>query len=255
MYHSLARFYDRYTEDVSYPDWADFAQEYLLPGGWQDVSEAVPLVLDLACGTGQLTCCLAERGYDMIGLDCSGEMLAVARQTAEEKGLSNVLWICQDMCRMNLFGTVRAMICATDGVNHLTRRADLEQFFRRAANYLDNQGVLLFDALTERYFRETIGNNVFVDDSPAGTCLWMSRYQPKRRLCSYDITIYEQTEGDRYQRSDDRVVERAWTESELRQGLKLAGLNLEAVYGGTDRRNISSRDSRRWYVCRRPNRE
>ena len=38
------------------------------------------IVLDLACGTGSLTRLLAQRGYDMIGVDASPEMLMQAME-------------------------------------------------------------------------------------------------------------------------------------------------------------------------------
>ena len=72
-YHFLAGCYDRFTYDVDYASWADYIQRHFsrcsLPGN---------TVLDLACGTGSLTRELALRGYELIGVDRSPEMLAEA---------------------------------------------------------------------------------------------------------------------------------------------------------------------------------
>jgi 2-polyprenyl-3-methyl-5-hydroxy-6-metoxy-1,4-benzoquinol methylase len=45
-------------------------------------------VLELACGTGRLTLPLAREGHEVVGLDASPRMLAVARRRAQEAGLA-----------------------------------------------------------------------------------------------------------------------------------------------------------------------
>ena len=79
-YEFLAGCYDELTTDVGYARWADFLERIFARGG-----RRVHTVLDLACGTGSLTRELALRGYEMIGVDRSEEMLC---QAAESAGIS-----------------------------------------------------------------------------------------------------------------------------------------------------------------------
>ena len=107
MYDLLAPLYDRLNGGADYLRLADYAEGQFaryFPAGVQSV-------LDLACGTGRLTAELSRRGYDMIGVDLSDEMLAEARDRAERAGLSDqILFLCQDMCDFELYGTVEAVV-------------------------------------------------------------------------------------------------------------------------------------------------
>lgn len=73
QYTSLAAYYDRLNSHIDYFGYAAFLasrfREYGVPDG--------SLVLDLACGTGNITLPLSEMGYDMIAVDSSCEMLDV----------------------------------------------------------------------------------------------------------------------------------------------------------------------------------
>lgn len=76
QYTSLAAYYDRLNSHIDYFGYAAFIasrfREYGVPDG--------SLVLDLACGTGNITLPLSEMGYDMIAVDSSCEMLDVGRR-------------------------------------------------------------------------------------------------------------------------------------------------------------------------------
>ena len=78
-YEYLAGCYDRFTADVPYAAWADYVERH-----FARCKLPIHTVLDLACGTGSLTCELAERGYEMIGADLSEEMLAQAAEKAKD---------------------------------------------------------------------------------------------------------------------------------------------------------------------------
>ena len=123
-YTSFAEVYDQFMDNVPYEAWADFLQEILQKEGIRD-----GLVLDLGCGTGSMTEALAARGYDMIGVDNSEEMLEIAMEKRVETG-HDILYLQQDMQAFELYGTVRAVISVCDCVNYLTDPEELEEVFR-----------------------------------------------------------------------------------------------------------------------------
>ncbi|MCD7957816.1 MAG: class I SAM-dependent methyltransferase [Lachnospiraceae bacterium] len=74
-YESFARVYDLFMSDTPYDEWCEYLHHLLLQCG---VAEG--LVLELGCGTGQMTARLSRLGYDMIGVDNSVDMLEIARE-------------------------------------------------------------------------------------------------------------------------------------------------------------------------------
>ena len=80
-YEALAQSYDRFTNDVPYTAVADFLEQVLAAH-----DRRVETVLDLACGTGSLSCLLSQRGYNVIGTDLSEDMLTVAYEKKKNNG-------------------------------------------------------------------------------------------------------------------------------------------------------------------------
>ena len=107
-YETLSAYYDRFTDDVGYADWADFFERLFAREGMQP-----KLVLDLACGTGSLTKILADRGYEMIGVDASPEMLMQAMQNTMDCA-PRLLFLNQRMEELDLYGTVDVCLCCLD---------------------------------------------------------------------------------------------------------------------------------------------
>ena len=138
-YGRFAGVYDVFMDNVNYREWADYIIETLAQDGIRD-----GLVLELGCGTGTVTEMLADAGYDMIGIDNSEEMLAEAMEKRMESG-QDILYLQQDMQEFELYGTVRAIVSVCDSLNYITEREELLQVFRLVNNYLDPEGLFLFD--------------------------------------------------------------------------------------------------------------
>ena len=144
-YNVLAPVYDRLNDTVDYSQWADFIERCFLK---YSPDRRIRSVLDLGCGTGSMTLELRRRGYDLTGLDISEEMLSVADSRMRDDGFTDVLFILGNMCSFELYGTVDAIVCCLDGINHLTSRDDLLACFSLVANYLEDDGLFVFDMNT-----------------------------------------------------------------------------------------------------------
>ena len=123
-YENLAGCYDQFTRDVDYVRWADYLERHF-------ARSALPIhtVLDLACGTGSLTLELARRGYEMIGVDQSEEMLAQAAEKCRQASEIPPLFLHQSMDKLDLYGTIDACVCCLDSVNYVTSPQKLERAF------------------------------------------------------------------------------------------------------------------------------
>ena len=135
-YTSFAQVYDLFMDNVPYEMWGEYLtelfKEYEIKDG---------LLLDLGCGTGKLTRYLAEKGYDMIGVDYSYEMLDIAKAQSKD----DILYLMQDMREFELYGTVRAIYSACDCVNYILEEEELREVFTLVNNYLDPKGIFIFD--------------------------------------------------------------------------------------------------------------
>ncbi|MBQ7542093.1 MAG: class I SAM-dependent methyltransferase [Clostridia bacterium] len=225
-YDRFAAFYDDLTQDVQYVRRASTLCDLLSSFGVRD-----GLVLDLACGTGSMTVEMAKRGYEMIGVDASAEMLCAAQQKAAEAGQS-ILFLCQTMQTLDLFGTVRGVICTLDSLNHLTKEADLRQTVRRVALFLEAGGVFLFDVNTPYKHREILANNTFVSETDDVYCVWQNELLDADTV---RITLdFFEREDDVYLRSTEQFCERAYDPQLLRSVLEEYGFSVQGIYDEND---------------------
>jgi Methylase involved in ubiquinone/menaquinone biosynthesis len=230
QYGSLAYVYDKLLRgDIDYGAWADRIEaafdEYL--------PQRPEIVLDLACGTGNMALELASRGYDMIGVDLSQEMLSEAYQKAADKNVRNVLFLNQDMRDFELYGTVGAIVCCLDGVNYLTGRGDIDACFSCTHNYLDPGGLFIFDVNTPYKFENVYGNNSYILEDDGVYCGWQNDYNKKSGVCDFYLTIFEKSgKSGAYTRSDEVQRERCYTLAMLTSALGKSGFELVAVCDG-----------------------
>ncbi len=250
-YNAIASVYDSINSEIDYSAWADFIENCFS----RFLPEKPSLVLDLACGTGSMTFELAKRGYDMIGADLSEDMLYKAYDKAYDNKISDILFIKQDMREFELYGTVGAIVCCLDSVNYLTSTADLEKCFACAHNYLDPDGLFIFDVNTPYKFENIYGNNHYIfedntSDGRAAFCGWQNEYDSHSKLCRFYLSVFEETEEGRYERADEEQTERCYTEAELNTSLKKCGFEVIGFYSDY---GFSNPDeiSERWYIVAR----
>ena len=190
-YENFARVYDELMDNVPYEEWAQFILNLL-----QDRKITEGLVLELGCGTGKLMTLLGKAGFDMIGVDNSVEMLQIAR----EKTSQDFLYLLQDMREFELYGTVKAVISVCDSVNYITKKEELRKVFQLVNNYLDPEGVFIFDFNTEYKYRELIGETVIAEDREDVSFIWFNEYDEESHLNDIDLKVFVQEEGDIYQK-------------------------------------------------------
>ena len=225
-YTSFAEVYDQFMDNVPYREWADFLQEILQKEGISD-----GLVLDLGCGTGSMTEELAGRGYDMIGVDNSEDMLEIAMEKRQESG-HDILYLLQDMQEFELYGTVRAVVSVCDSVNYVTEKEELEQVFRLVNNYLDPGGIFVFDFNTEYKYREVLGDRTIAENREDSSFIWDNYYYEEEHMNEYELTLFiqEADQKELYHKYQETHFQRAYTLDEIRELLEKSGLRFVAAY-------------------------
>ena len=220
-YTSFAQVYDLFMDNVPYEKWGAWIQKALEKEGIRD-----GLLLDLGCGTGKLTRLMAEKGYDMIGVDLSYDMLDIAR----EQNSQGILYLLQDMREFELYGTVRAIYSACDCLNYLLEEEDLLQVFTLVNNYLDPGGLFIFDINTPYKYKELLGNKTFAESREESSFIWENFYDEEEEINEYDVTIFSKEEDGRFARFEEQHYQRSYSLEQVLALLEKAGLKLEGVF-------------------------
>ena len=245
-YRFLAGCYDRFTYDVDYAAWAGYIEKHFrkrpLPGN---------TVLDLACGTGSLTRELALRGYEMIGVDRSPEMLAQAAE--KNRGIAPVepIFLCQSMERLDLYGTIDACVCCLDSVNYVTDPKKLQKAFGRVHLFLMPGGLFLFDVIAPARL-EGLDGQVFLDETEDAYCVWRAEFSRRSRICSYFMDIFR-LDGStgQWDRGEELHRERAYSIPELTAMLEKAGFRDVRTYGELKMRPPGTGEQRIFFTARK----
>lgn len=222
-YGTFAAFYDALTQDVDYAAWAEYLLELIDRHGG-----SAQQVLDLACGSGSLSLELTARGCDVIGVDGSADMLAIAQEKAAEAG-EDILFLCQDMRALDLYGTVDAAVCLLDSLSHILSTEDLAEIFRRLGLFIAPDGLLIFDVNTPYKHAEILGDNAFVYEQDEFLCVWRNQYLPSSGEVAMQLDFFLEEDGV-YTRYTDEVRERAYALRTWQQLLTQAGFEMLAVY-------------------------
>lgn len=249
-YGSISGIYDRINSEIDYCAWADFIEAC-----FHKYSKDKPsLVLDLACGTGSMTLELARRGYDMIGIDGSEDMLAEAYNRMYDCEMSGILYLRQDMRAFELYGTVGAVTCCLDSINYLSGDGELEKCLACVHNYLDPDGLFIFDINTPYKFEHIYADNSYIHeeerDGKATLCAWQNDYDKESRLCSFYLSVFDEGEDGKYTRTDEIQTERCFDRAEIKAALENTGFEVIGFFGDYEFTEAKDTDTR-WYIAAR----
>lgn len=181
------------------------------------------LVLDLGCGTGTITELLYEKGYDMIGVDSSEEMLQIAMDKKFETQ-SDILYLCQDMRELDLYSTVGTVVSVCDSLNYLLMDEDVIETFRLVNNYLFPGGIFIFDFNTIYKYEEVIGDTTIAENREDCSFIWENFYSCEDHINEYDVTVFERQEDDLYRKFMETHYQRGYSLDEMKAFLEKAGL-------------------------------
>ncbi|MBD5457312.1 MAG: methyltransferase domain-containing protein [Lachnospiraceae bacterium] len=256
-YTDFASVYDIFMDDTPYEEWCVFLDAALARYKVkEDTADAMLLqeqnsVLDLGCGTGTLTELLAAKGYDMIGIDNSQEMLQIAMEKRERSGL-DILYLQQDMREFELYGAVGAVISVCDSLNYLLTEEELLSAFRLVRNYLYPGGVFIFDFNTVYKYAEVIGDATIAENREECSFIWENYYHPEEEINEYDLTIFVKNDSKgKNSREENSKVEsgeeensfRRFQETHYQRGYRLEQMKALLRQAGLDFREAVDADT------------
>ncbi|MBQ9341042.1 MAG: methyltransferase domain-containing protein [Lachnospiraceae bacterium] len=240
-YTGFSEVYDTFMDNVPYSKWGeyiiDILKEYGITNG---------ILCEIGCGTGKMTKLLSDRGYDMIGIDSSADMLDIAHDKRGNDG--KILYLNQDMKEMELYGTVRAFVSCCDSVNYLLSGEELLTTFKLVNNYLDPKGLFIFDMNTTYKYKELLADNVFAENRDDASFIWENFYDEDEKINEYDLTLFVK-EDELYRKYEEVHYQKAYDIEEVEELIEKSGLKLLAVYDAYTRDKVREDSERVIFIA------
>ena len=281
-YTDFAAVYDTFMDETPYEEWGVFVSSLIEKYGISkpvkvkndagssacndgcDTLEGEPpedteaaleqeknLVVELGCGTGSFTMVMAKKGYDIMGIDLSPDMLDIARKKSKAAGL-DIMYLEQDMSELDLYCTTGTVISVCDSVNYLLEDEEVRSTFRLVNNFLFPKGIFIFDFNTLHKYRDVIGDTTIAENREDCSFIWENYYHDEEHINEYDLTIYYRSGADseNFKRSVETHYQRGYTLEEMKAFVNEAGLEFVTAIDA-ETKNAPDADSERIYVvCR-----
>ncbi len=249
-YGHFAAVYDRLMEDMPYAEWLGFARavwgEYGMPQS----------VVDLGCGTGNISIPLARSGFHVYGIDLSADMLAIARSKWDETPAQavrphagSIRWLQQDMRDWQLHEPADSIISFCDCINYLTEEADVEAAFRAAWQALKPGGTFLFDVHPPKQFIRYAEEQPFVLDERDVAYIWTCHFEEEDCAIEHNLTIFAQDKDMRFVRFEESHYQRAYDPEWIRQALLRAGFQQVDEYADFALTSPNAQSERLFFVA------
>lgn len=240
QFTAVAKHYDALMANVPYRQWVAYVEAIL-----ERISYHPRTVLDLACGTGNVSELLAARGYKVVGVDISPQMVEVARSKK-----SQVEYFVQDIAELDLSRQFDLALCLFDSLNYITDPEKAACALKRVGQHLVAGGVFIFDvntvyALAHRFFDQA---NLAPESNPK--YIWTSQFDNQTRVCRVDM-LFEVLENGQPRQFKEVHYQRGHTIEELTQWLIDAGFEIVDIFHAYTFRKPSRRSDRVFFVARK----
>lgn len=244
-YKEMASVYDRLMNDINYEQWWLYYKQL-----FNKFNITPHQVIDIACGTGNMTILFSKSGLSVSGIDFSEDMLMVAKEKARRQGLK-IEFICQDIRNLVLHRSVNLFTCCCDGINYLTNLDDVKECFLSVYKFLNNGGFFLFDISSFEKIKSIIGCNFFGEDHDDLTYLWQNEYDEGMQLCTMDLTFFIKEKGSLYRKFKEVHYQRAHKTEEIIYILEQTGFMVLGLFEHMTLQSPNEHSSRIQFICKK----
>ncbi len=243
-YDDFSHYYDLLTDNVEYKKRADYFCRLLSMCGTNE-----GILLDLGCGTGNMSFEMAEKGFDVIGVDSSIGMLNVAQQKMFETG-RHILLLNQNMQEIDLYGTIDCAVCVLDGINHLDGADDVKKTFEKVSLFMNKGGAFAFDVNTIYKHKNILGDNAFVFEPDGVFCAWQNSYNPDDNSVEISLDFFEEEDGV-YYRASENFTEKAYELDDIKLWLEESGFEVVGIYDDMTTEDVKPDSERAVFLARK----
>lgn len=222
-YQQMAYLYDHLMAHAPYDEWVAFTEKMFADSG-----KTMKQVADLGCGTGEITTKLAMRGYEMVGVDNSQDMLTYAEHKASISNLS-IQWLHQDLIELEGVRDLDAAISYCDVLNYITNPEQLEATFQNVYDSLKVGGLFLFDVHDFDFIMGNYLNETFAEVTDEASYIWFCTPGEEPGEMYHDLTFFY-SEKENYERFDEQHHQRTYPIEFYKEILLKSGFENIKVY-------------------------
>ncbi|PMD73397.1 class I SAM-dependent DNA methyltransferase [Companilactobacillus nuruki] len=237
IYNSFARVYSELMDDSLYSKWAKYVENQVSPDNKS--------LLDVACGTGDLTILLADK-YQVTGTDLSKEMLKIADEKAT-KAHKAIAFEQSNMMDLYDFKSFDVITCFDDSICYLRDEDELAVAFNQAYQHLNNGGKYLFDAHSLYQMDEVFPGYMFNHRTEDSAFMWNSFEGEYPHSIEHELTFFNWNDDIKgYSVNTELHKERTYpieTFKMILEDIGFKNISISADFGESDVQN----DSTRWF--------
>jgi len=243
-YERFAYVYDELMKDAPYEKWL-----MILTAKLEQYGIGGRKVLDLACGTGEMTVELAQHGFEVTGVDLSDEMLLVANEKAVKLGLSIPLFQ-QNMAELEGLGQFDCVTIFCDSLNYLRDEEDIVKTFSRVHEHLKDGGLFLFDIHSIYKMEEIFGDNTFAVNGEEVSYIWDCFPGEKPYSVEHDLSFFvRDDESGLYDRFDELHYQRTYPVEQYKKWLEQAGFTVSEILADLEEAPLVTETERILFVA------
>ena len=236
-YSALGRWFEYLNKDCGYEQWSQYLINLLKEGG------AGQSGLDIGCGNGYFTRALTRAGYSVTGIDISPRMLDTAQKLALKEGIK-AEFLLGDITKIKVNSKKDFCLAINDCINYIPKNR-LKAAFSHVYGALKKGGTFIFDISSAEKLKNTIGNNLFAEDTDDISYIWFNTLSGDS--VTMDLTFFERRSDGKYMRYDERHIQYIYEDEEILSALNEAGFEAKSEgHLGKDKRERIN------FICTRP---
>lgn len=224
-YGEFAYIYDELMRDVDYEQWILFFKEKV-----SHITKSGPLrVLDIGCGTGEIAIQLAVEGFEVVGVDLSEDMLAVANNKAMEAGVK-VEFYKQNMVDISGFDPFDIVVIFCDSLNYLHTEEEVQKTFQNVFQLLKQDGMFLFDVHSVYKMDRVFMDGPFVSSKEEVSFIWNCFHGQHPHSVEHELSFFVKNEhNDDYARFDEFHEQRTFPIETYQNWLEKTGFYVQNI--------------------------